>query len=451
VLAVAGVLAAVAPAAYGEPLASPTSTESARLTGSFSTYVDGRRGHRSASTRQDWDITSDLEAHLAPPSRSWSADLHVRGTADVDGRRPSEEPGIYNGIQETFSGDVQPFLYRASIERNLEQDLGIAELTGFRLGRQYRTEGDFLWFDGLELSGRLPVSTGANITGAVFGGVPVRLFESATDAWLGGGALTLGLGQARVGLEAYHVENRDRLGFLRKDNVGRVSLAAPIGTAARVDAVARAIDDDEYDGRARLTVNLPRGIQLRGDYRIQGEDRGPHASELDAASLVMGRAIGASRRAFQEYGADVMVPLGDHLSVDVGGASRQTEGPLDVNNINFERYFAAISLSNLEIGTHAVDISVTGEAYETVLDWTRALSGDIAVKLTPNLKASVGSSYALYQYDYIAQTVRQNVRTGTARLVWNAKKNLRLEGRYDLEDDDFRLHHYVRAGFRYDF
>jgi hypothetical protein len=450
VLAAAGILAAVAPTASGEPLASPSSTEKARLTGSFATYVDGRWGQTSPSVRQDWDAISDLEAHLAPPSGSWSADLHVRGTADVDGRRPSEEPGIYNGIQETFSGDVQPWLYRASVERSFDVDEGI---TGFRLGRQYRYDGDFLWFDGLELTGRLPIAdaSGANISGALFGGIPVRLYESASDAWLGGGALRLGIGQARIGLEAYHVEDRDRLGFLRKDNVGRVSLAAPIGSNARVDAVARAIDDDEMDGRARLTVNLPHGIQLRGDYRIQAEDRGPHASELDAASLVMGRAIGASRRAFQEYGADVMFPLGDHLSLDVGAASRQTEGPLDVNNINFERYFAAISLSNLEIGTHAVDISVNGEAYETVLDWTRAVSGDIAVKLTPNLKASVGSSYALYQYDYITQTVRQNVRTGTARLVWNAKKNLRLEGRYDLEDDDFRFHHYVRAGFRYDF
>lgn len=428
--------------------------DTVELNGTVSTWIDWRRGHRSANIRQDLDAATDLDLHYGPRSRDWSVDLFIRGTADLDGRRPSYEPGIYNGILETYDHAVQPWLYRASAQKKLAIAIGsLAEITSARIGRQYHTDGDFLWFDGLEISGRIPSKKRTSITGSVFGGKQVRLYESATDDWLAGGNLIFGFGNARLSLEAYHLEDRDRTGVIRKDNVGRVALATPLGSRLRFDASGRYIDGEELDGRARLTANLPRNMQLHIDGRVQKEDRGTHATELDAASLIFGRSVGATRRAFYQYGGDLFIPVTEKLSIDVGGLIHEarSQNLTDTYNFEYDRFFATVSLSDIKIFRRKTDLSLTLEAYETFNDWTRTASGEARMALTKTLTGTVGTSFAIYRYDYLTGTVRDDVRTGTAKLEWRPKQPLTLEARYDLEDDDQRLHHYGRLGARYDF
>ena len=444
--------------------------------GTFTSYIDVRAAHQSTNVRQDQDVTTDLDLRYGETDRdTWAFALSARTLFDIDGRRPAEEPGIYNGIQETYKDNIQPWLYKAVAERLLDQTTGQVRLTKLRLGRQYHTDGDFLWFDGMELSGAIksrgngsamfgsptPRDGGSAARGQgwperpisfnFFGGVPVRLFESASGDWLAGGGVSIPIQKARLGLEAYHVSEKTRFGFTRNDDVFRATLAAPLHDSVFFHGSARLIDDTEIDGRARLTIMLPRNMQLRLDYRGQSGERGPHATELDAASLVMGRSIGATRRAWHEYGADVYFPLSSQLSFDVGATARRMPGPVDQNNITFDRYFATAMLSDFQFLGRKADASVTGEAYETPTDWTRTASGELSLELTPRLTGSVGTTFAIFSYDYISNTVRDDVRLATARLTWKTTDSLRIDARYDAEHDDQRLHHFGRLGFRYDF
>ncbi len=431
-------------AAFGE-------SSSARIHGSIGLFAEGRLANRSTNVRQDWNAIGDIDLHSDPKPGAWSFAFSGRVTGDMDGTRASLEPGIYNGILETFEHEVQPWLYRAAIQRDFERgDETEARLTTLRLGRQYHTGGDFLWFDGAELQGAKRFKD-VNVTASLFGGVPVRFYESATDDWLVGGGLTARFARAVVGLEGYHVEEDARYGWHRKDNVGRASVLADLSESLRFEGVVRAIDDDEMDGRARLAWQGPRGVLARLDYRFQAEDRKPHTTELDAASIVLGRSVGAFRRGFSEIGGDILIPLNERITLDVGATSRDFKDSSDRVNLDFDRYFATLTLARLDVAGRKADISVTGEAYETRSDWTRSVSGDISLDLSRTVRVSAGTSYAIYSYDYNTNAVKNDVRVGTAKLRWNATEQLRFEGRYDIEDDDYRVHHFVRAGFRYAF
>lgn len=419
------------------------------LHGSFTTSLDWRRGHRSSAIRQDLDVTSMLDVTYRP-DKSWDFALSVSGTGDVDGRRPSFEPGIYNGIAETFDHAVQPWLYRLYGRRALDIGFGPGRLTGLTLGRQYTAGEEFVWIDGAELTGEMPLG-GADATFAVYGGVPVRLFESQSGDWLIGGRTALRIGRARVGLEAYHVEDETWNKFVRKDNIGRFSLSSPIGDQAHLYAMVRGIDDEGLDGRARIAVNLPREMQVRFDARFQTEARSAHANEVDAASLVLGRASGLMRQAYMEYGGDLLIPIDGTWSVDVGATTREFDNPQNLNNINFDRYFAALQAEGLRFAGRKAGGSATFEAYRSAADWTRTATGEAHIDMTDRLRLGIASTYALYSYDYLLNQISNDVRVLTAKLRYKATDALRFDLRYDAEDDDYRLHHYVHAGFRYDF
>ncbi len=419
------------------------------LHGSFSVSADWRRAARSSATRQDLDLGSMLDVTYRP-DKAWDFALSVSATGDADGRRPSFEPGIYNGIAETYDRAVQPWLYRAYARRHLAIGLGDGKLTALTLGRQYTTGEEFVWIDGLELDGEMPLGS-TDATFAVYGGVPVRLFESSDGDWLVGGRMGLRIGRARVGVEAYHVEDETLSGYIRKDNVGRFSLATPIGDRANLYAMVRGIDDEGLDARAHLSVNLPRDMQLRLDGRIQTEARSAHANEVDAASLVLGRASGVMRQAYNEVGADVLIPLSDRWSVDLGASTREFDDPQNLNNINFDRFFAALMADGLTFAGKKVGGSATFEAYRSAADWTRTATGEAHMDLTERLQVGVASTYALYSYDYLLNQISNDVRVFTAKARYRATDALRFDVRYDAEDDDYRLHHYVHAGIRYDF
>lgn len=424
--------------------------DSFKIYGSIETRIEGKWGQNSSDVRQDWDAFADLDFYSTKSSNDFSFALSGRVSGDIDGRRPSLEPGIYNGIYETFDNAVQPWLYRAWIDKGFKNDDG-AGIKSLRIGRQYHTGGDFLWFDGIEMHTLVPIQD-RRLDIVVFGGVPVRLYESARNDWLIGSGTSLQLEKVRLGLEGYYIEEDVRFNRTRKNAVGRASIDAVLSESLNFSGVIRGINDDEFDGRARLTINnLPKNSILRLDYRFQTEDRGPHTTELDAQSIILARTVGATRRAFNEYGADIMIPFADNIVLDIGAMTRDFSDSEDRYNLDFDRFYLGVSISDIKFANKLFDVSITGEAYETRSDYTKAISGDVSTELCKNVTASAGTSFALYSYDYATDQVKDNVRYGTAKLVWTPSKPFRFNIRYDLEDDDYRLHHYLSAGCRYVF
>jgi hypothetical protein len=108
-------------------------------------------------------------------------------------------------------------------------------------------------------------------------------------------------------------------------------------------------------------------------------------------------------------------------------------------------------LTGLKVANRKLELSVTGEAYETPGDRIRTGSGEARLHVTEKFLVSAGTTFALYSYDYSTGLVKDNVRIGSLRAEYRATEKCRLEARYDAEDDDRRLHHYVRLGARYAF
>lgn len=431
---------------------APAATEprARTLNGTLGVFFEGNRGHRSPSVRQDWDQITDIDmSYAAPTDRLWRLDLSARLTTDLDGRRPSNEPGIYNGIRETFEGNVQPWLYRAVASKTFDSSLGPLTVPSVSLGRQYRQSGDFLWFDGAAVGASVARSP-YQIAISGFGGVPVRLYTSATDDWMAGLEASLAVRRTHASAEIYHITDHRQSGGVVRDNVARLAIRSAIGDKLNVSATGRATEAEGIEVRSNALWRPGiSDITIRGDYRYQGEDRGQLSTELDAASAIHGRALGAPRRAFQEFGLAASLPYRDWFVLDVGGSTRETKSAQDRYNLDFDRLYAALSVPSLPI-LRKVSAGATFELYESGGDYTRSVSGELSTKIRDRLRASLGSSYSLYSYDYATNELKDDVRSITGKLDWRYRDGLRFEARYDGEYDDRTLHHYLKLGARYE-
>lgn len=422
--------------------------------GSYAVRFDGRIADPGAFGR-DYDAAADVDLRAGDPARhavTWTFSGRLVG--DMDGRNPADRPNVNDGIQETFGSLWQPYVYRAYAEvRGWEPSFLEPEGVVVRLGRQFTTGGESVRFDGAAVEGRLRRRFyGKAVDFALYGGAPARLFESAAGDWLLGGRLSFGVGRGVAGLEYLHATDNLSLprGRERNDNLVRATYRTPLGESGRFAGSVRAIDGGDVDLDARLDWR-----QGRTDLRVRASglsgSRRRLASDIDAFSIAQGQSQSLPHRGYGQIEAGATRPLTDHLSVDVGASRRWSNGPDDRENVDFGRLFATFMMNGLPLGRRSFDASVTLEGYESRGDFTRHVSGEVGTDLSPTLRLTVGTTYFIQQFDYNTRTVRDDVRTGTARLDWRPRDDVGFEARYDLEHDDEITHHFIRLGGRHAF
>jgi predicted porin len=95
--------------------------------------------------------------------------------------------------------------------------------------------------------------------------------------------------------------------------------------------------------------------------------------------------------------------------------------------------------------------SVTGEFWNSRGRDIVSAGADLSYKFTSKLKTSIGTSYSLYKYDYLADKERDNVQTYYVKLSYNLTKEVRSEIDYEFEDDEFEEYHVLRTGLTWSF
>jgi hypothetical protein len=129
--------------------------------------------------------------------------------------------------------------------------------------------------------------------------------------------------------------------------------------------------------------------------------------------------------------------LTEHFNLQGGVESRQVEHHWQKGAFNrdFERYFVTPSVDDLPI--EGMSASLTGETWNGAGRDIETWGGEISHRCTERLKGTVGTSYALYKYDYYSHRERDHVRTYYFGIDHKWTESIDLGLKYEFEDDGF--------------
>jgi hypothetical protein len=379
---------------------------------------------RSSEGDHDNDVTEVVALDFGDPARhAWTGHLMARLNADLDGR--DDGSSRLNDINDTYDEALVPHVYDAWAER---RDLGAVD--SVRLGRQTIWDTPvFAWFDGVSAATK-PLTKSKMSFGA-YGGIPVHLYESSRDGDLLAGAWAQAepWKDGRVRLDWMHPEDDGSLGE-HVDNLWRASAWQAFGESLRVDGWFTGLDGQDRDFTARATwAALEQDFTLSATWFELLRTQRDHAPELDPYFETL-QELEPYRQvrivAAKGFGAHVNVQAG----IDVRDVTHsEDEGPF---NRDFDRVFAMGTLSELLPGK--IDLSLTGEQWDANGSDIESWGLDLSRRFGNDVRASIGTFYALYKVDSFNVDEREDVRTYYARARWHRTESTTWDARIDHED-----------------
>ena len=141
----------------------------------------------------------------------------------------------------------------------------------------------------------------------------------------------------------------------------------------------------------------------------------------------------------------------DWLGLEAGADFRLLEDQGDESDYNheFSRYFASASV--WDVFAEGLEANVTGEVWDAAGNDYTSLSGEVGYQIIEEVKASVGTSYSLYKYDYYLDSEREDIQTYYSKVRYEPWKSTRLELGYEFEQDDYDDYHTVNMKVTYRF
>ncbi len=391
----------------------------------------------------DQDLLQILSVDAGAPERN-RVTLHAYGriTEDIDGKSDKERFFVFDNITDTFKSSINARLYHAYLDVHR---VPLLELV--RVGRQPIHDTPVLaYFDG----GRFETHQllGLRLKIGAYGGVPVHLFESSP-----GGDLLVGSflqarpwkgGKARV--DWMHARDRTSLGTDRNDLFG-ASIWQDVGHDAQLHARYTFLEDRSRDVLARGTYRNPElDFTLQGSYYELIEPQRDLALELDPYfSAAFDLSPYRQTRWLASKG------FGEHFVLEAGFDLRRLKNASDEATFNrdFERYFIIPTLQDLPL--KGLSASLTGEMWDSRGRDIFSAGADLSYRLSEKLKASAGTFYSLYKYDYFAGRERNDVQTYYFKIRYKWAWSLESDVQYEFEDDDFDQYHVIRGSLTWSF
>ena len=420
------------PAASGTAAsAAKEGEEDLRIDGYLSSRLRGRwRGGDS-----DLDLDEVLWLEIGDPEKDrLSGRLMASVLADLDGHEDASSPLF--SLADTYDLSVHARIFEAYA------DVKSSKLRTLRLGRQmiWGTP-ELAWFDGALVE--TPEWRRERIKLGAYGGVPVHLYESSPegDAIAGVYVEQRPWSGARARLDWMHLEDERRTAEHQDDLFG-LGLWQGIGRSARVEARYTNVEGTSRDVRAAATwfdVDRAFLVQL-SHYRLL-ETQTALALEIDPFSETLHALFPYDQtRVLASKG------FGESLDLQLGADLRRVsdEGDIGVFNHDFERYFVTGSLPKALPAD--LELALTLEAWESDPTDVRTWGADLSRRFGERLDLSLGSSYALYEYDALLGRERDDVRTTYLRGRWRKSKRTSFEAGYEYQDDDLEDTHVVRLG-----
>jgi hypothetical protein len=436
--AVAQEAAAPAPAdpAVAGPEALPPPPrwyEELRLSGSLS--FDYRLRHTSDAT--DQDLYALLSADYGDAAtQPVTAHLVARSAFDLDGNINHAGSYVYDSLEDTYQDRLTAQLYEAWVGGALS-----GAIASWKAGRFFVDDTPVsTYVDGVRFE--TSESSVARLKFGAYGGLPSHLYESSPQ-----GDLILG---AFAEARAWH-GGRTRLDWMRVDDEQVFAdHTNELYALSQWQQVGERVD---LFGRFTFLESESRDLQLRGSYADPAAKFHGQLSYFELFNTQKSLAIEFDPyfnstfdyEPYRQIQVNAGQALGDHFDLSGGFDVRRlthdsSEGTF---NHDFERFYLVPTLIGLpDAGT---SISLTGELWIATPERYATVGGEIDHDFSKQVKADVGTSYALYKYDLFQNQELDRVRTYYAGIDWKASAKLRLRADYAYEQDAFDIYQTVRV------
>lgn len=416
------------------PVESRDHTAARPVHGSLATRYRGRFGGGD----RDQDVYSVLSLDIGDREHgAWSGSLIGEAAADIDGRPESSSAFASIGDDEF----LRTRLYEAFADHQ-----GTSAIERARFGRQIDFETPVIvTFDGLALRSKEIGSTRATI--GAYAGIPVR-FDSAAnsgDNVLGASFHLHPWKKARLRADWMHVEDRAYFGRA-SDDLMALDLRQRVGDHVDVEG-----DGSTLNGEARDVHGAATYTDAEGDFVVRASlyrlvaTQNELGLDFDPYTRILLAQFPYTQLAFSAAKS-----LGDDTRVEAGFDTRRIddegdEGPF---NRNFERAFVVGTLE--DVCSSGLSLTLSADRWNSGTDENDAIGVDVSKRIGAHTRASIGTAYALYQYDLFQLEERDHVRTWYAAYRVRRKEGMSFDVRYEHEDS---LHDYdtLRLGFTWRF
>ena len=414
----------MAPGGDGEAAIEPEAASSPfEISGSIATSY--RR--RSRGSDHDNDLYGYLRLGGARADGSGpSFHFYGRGTLDLDDDA-GDSGSRFRSLNDLGGEALDAHVYEAWVELPTDA-LGLESV---RIGRQtvhaaytYLVDGARLRFAEIDGLARLRPS--------LFGGVPEYLYDSSRSGdWIVGLDLPFRPAErTRVELRYVHSEEGDTAtGGSETDDFTSVALFQGLGPDAQLSAEWNTIDGSTRDVAARLHWDFPEPeLSLHAKWAYQSSITKEFTTVYDSLVGVLGESY-----AFHDISLEATKLLGEHFAVNAGAALRELvdddrEGPF-----NREYRRAWVSVSSRRWLREDLELSLTGEVWETDDDRERSIGAEARWFPTEELRITGGTYYSLYKYDLFEVREREDVTTWFLKARYRTDGGLQLDGRCELE------------------
>jgi hypothetical protein len=413
--------------------------EGLALHGSLSSRYRGRTGGGA----RDQDLYETLVLDAGDARRdSFTAHLLGRLSIDLDGQHDRDGQYVYPSLADGYDDPVHGLLYEAYVD--VERPPLVSEV---RVGRQidYLTPV-FAYFDGARIA--TPTATRWKLDGGLYGGVPVRLYESSTsgDEMLGAWGEVEPWRGARVRVDWMHVEDEDRFGAHDDDLVG-ISGWQRVGENLRLDGIYTRIEDQGRDLRARATWNdAEQDLTLLASWYRLLDTQNDFAAELDPFTSSL-----QSFFPYNQYRLMLSKGIVQRWRVDGGFDVRRLDDEGDEGSFNHDYDRGWMSVSLLDAWPPGTTVTLTGDVWSSDGRDIESWGADVQRKLEGGFEFGLGTSYSLYRYDLFLDRERDDVRLWYLRVKRQTSKALAWELHYDYEDDSEDDFHILTAGLTWRF
>lgn len=393
---------------------------------------------RSTSGARDQDLYETLVLDVGD-ARTAPVTAHFMGRMswDMDGIHDADSKQVFPSLSDTGGDELQGLLYEAYVDVQRPPAVG-----ALRVGRQidYMTP-EFAFFDGVSLASK--ESAQWKLTGGAYGGVPSRLWDTPNSGdalyglwgegrpWKGG----------RLRLDWMHVDEDARLGPYDDDLYG-LSAWQRCGEKLGFDGRYTRLEGDDRDVRLRANWNdAEADWLLQADwFRLLSTQR-DFANEFDPFYSSLQDYF-----PFDQFRAQTSKGLGEHTRVDGGIDLRRVSDSGDEGAYNHDYDRGWLSLVLLDLFADGLSFTLTGDKWNSDDQDIDTWGFDVSRKLESGYEFSLGSSFALYKYDYFLDRERDDVRDYYLRLRKKQSESWTFDARYDYEDDDGDAYHVLMLG-----
>ncbi|MBI2191656.1 MAG: hypothetical protein HYU36_06710 [Planctomycetes bacterium] len=408
-------------------------------------FLSTRYRGRWTNGQEDNDTYATLGLDLGNSDKHW-ATFHFLGRSawDIDGNKDRTGFYVFDSIDDTYDDNITARLYHAYVDVH---QIPFVEIV--RAGRQSDAETPVTaYFDG----GRIETEdlTFLGLKFGVYGGIPVHLFESSSENDLLGG--TYGQikpwGGGRFRGDWMHLEDKNGLtGAEHQNDLFGVSGWQDMTRYFQLYVNHTRLDEESRDIFARGTIQVP-----QWDFKSQLSYYELLTSQRDLV-IELDPYFASNFELFPYYQVRWLVSkgIGEHFIAEGGLDVRRVWNDRDIGNFNreFDRYFA--TLSTIDFPLEGSSVSVTGDLWDSPQRDINSIGFDFSHQFTKKFKASLGTYYSLFKYDFLGNQERDDLRTYYVKLTYKLTRHLKVTAGYEFEDDAPDEYHELKVTVQWSF